>query len=170
MSMDYRIGIGYDIHRLVRGRKLFIGGVELPFNKGLLGHSDADCLLHAICDALLGAANQGDIGEHFSDRDPKYLNIASIKLLKKSNEIIRKKGFVINNIDAVLIAQEPKILPFRAKIIKKISEVLKLSEEKISIKAKTNEGLGAVGSGQAIACHAVVLIKKTKINKKRGIR
>ncbi len=159
-NMEERIGIGYDIHRLVEGRKLFIGGEEIPYHKGLLGHSDADVLLHAICDALLGACGQGDIGEHFPDTDPKYRNIASTKLLEDTCEIIKSKGFVIVNIDSVIIAEEPKLLPFRNKIIKKISQILKINEEKISLKAKTNEGLDATGQGQAIACYAVVLIEK----------
>ncbi len=158
--MEARIGIGYDVHRLVEGRKLFIGGEEIPYEKGLLGHSDADVLLHAICDALLGACGQGDIGEHFPDTDPKYHNIASTKLLEDTCEIIKRKGFVIGNIDSVVIAEEPKLLPFKGKIIKKISQILKINEEKISVKAKTNEGLDAVGQGQAIACYAVVLIEK----------
>ena len=158
--MEERIGIGYDIHRLVEGRKLFIGGEEIPYHKGLLGHSDGDCLLHAIGDALLGAVNQGDIGEHFPDTDPEYLNIASTELLKKIALIIEKNGFSIGNIDTVVITKEPKLLPFRKKIAKKISELLKVGEEKISIKAKTNDGLDATGQGQAIACYAVVLIEK----------
>ncbi|MDD5595185.1 MAG: 2-C-methyl-D-erythritol 2,4-cyclodiphosphate synthase [Candidatus Omnitrophica bacterium] len=158
--MEERIGIGYDIHRLVEGRKLFIGGVEIPYHKGLLGHSDADVLLHAICDALLGACGQGDIGEHFPDTDPKYRDIASTKLLEEACEIIKGKGFLIGNIDSVIIAEEPKLLPLRNKIIKKISQLLKINEEKISLKAKTNEGLDAIGQGQAIACYAVALIEK----------
>lgn len=153
-----RIGLGYDIHRLVKGRKLFLGGLEIPHARGLLGHSDADVLLHAICDALLGAVSKGDIGEHFPDTDPLYRNASSLELLKKVNALIKKNKFSINNIDAVIIAEEPKILPFRGKMRKIISRVLKINEDRISIKAKTNEGLGDVGGKKAIAAYAVALV------------
>ena len=158
--MEYRIGIGYDIHPLVEGRKLFIGGVEIPYIKGLLGHSDGDILLHAICDALLGAIAEGDIGEHFPDTDPKYHNISSLELLKKVDDLIKKKNFVINNIDTIVIAQEPKLLPFKKPIQQKIAQVLKIQPDCINIKAKTNEGFGEIGKAEAIACYAVVIITK----------
>lgn len=157
--MEYRIGIGYDIHRLVEGRKLFIGGVEIPYIKGLLGHSDGDVLLHAICDALLGAIAEGDIGEHFPDTDPKYHNISSVELLKKVDDLIKKKNFVINNIDTIVIAQEPKLLPFKKPIQQEIAQVLKIQPDCINIKAKTNEGFGEIGKKEAIACYAVVIIR-----------
>jgi len=159
--MSYRIGIGYDIHRLVEGRRLFIGGIEIPYIKGLLGHSDGDALIHAICDALLGAVAEGDIGEQFPDTDPKYYGISSIELLKTVDDLIKKKGFVINNIDTVIIAQEPRLLPFKEQMRQKIAEILKLQEEAVNIKAKTNEDLGEIGRKEAIACYAVVTIIKS---------
>jgi len=156
--MEYRIGVGYDIHRLIEGRRLFLGGVEIPFIKGLLGHSDADVLIHAIADALLGAMGEPDIGEMFPDTDPKYLNISSIELLIKVLDKMRKKKYRICNVDAVLVAQEPSISPFKAKIKKKLCETLKIDESCLNIKAKTNEGLGEVGKKEAIACYANALL------------
>jgi len=153
-----RIGIGYDIHRLVCGRKLFIGGVRIPFKSGLLGHSDGDVLLHAVCDALLGASALGDIGKYFPDTDPKYKDISSIKLLKKVNNLIKKDNLAINNIDTIIIAEEPKILLFQDKIKQSIAAALKVKKGSISIKAKTNEGLGVIGNKKAIACYAVVTL------------
>jgi len=156
--MSYRIGIGYDIHRLVEGRKLFIGGVEIPYIKGLLGHSDGDVLLHAICDALLGALAQGDIGELFPDSDPQYQGISSIELLKEVDALVKKKGFLVGNIDTVVIAEQPILLPFKKPIQKKIAQVLSIKEESVNIKAKTNEGLDEIGKGEAIAAYAVAII------------
>ena len=156
--MSHRIGIGYDIHRLVEGRKLFIGGVEIPYVKGLLGHSDGDVLLHAICDAFLGALGQGDIGELFPDSDPKYHGISSVELLKEVNALVKKKGFLVGNIDTVVIAEEPILLPFKKPIQKKIAQVLSIREENVNIKAKTNEGLDEIGEGEAIAAYAVAII------------
>ncbi len=158
--MEYRVGVGYDIHRLVEGRKLFIGAVEIPYIKGLLGHSDADVLLHAICDALLGASAKGDIGEHFPDRDPKYHDIASRELLKQVNDLLKMDDFSVGNIDAVVIAQEPVLLPFKKQMELQISKILGIPESSVSIKAKTNEGLGEIGRKEAIACYAVATIKK----------
>lgn len=158
--MQYRIGIGYDIHRLVEGRRLFLGGVEIPFVLGLLGHSDGDVLLHALCDALLGALGLGDIGEHFPNTDPQYDGISSIELLKQVAELVEKKKFRINNVDMVLVAEEPKLLPFKREIREKISAILKIKEEDISIKAKTNEGIGALGRKEAIAAYAVAAVVK----------
>lgn len=155
-----RIGIGYDIHRLIKGRKLFLGGLEIPHTKGLLGHSDADVLLHAICDALLGAVSLGDIGEHFPDTGPRYRNVSSLELLKKVNSLIKKNKFSVNNIDAVVIAEEPKILACRDKIKIIIARTLGIKENKVSIKAKTNEGLGDVGGKKAIAAYAVALVSR----------
>ncbi len=156
--MNYRIGIGYDIHRLVEGRKLFIGGVEIPYIKGLLGHSDGDALLHAISDALLGAVAEGDIGEHFPDTDPKYHNISSIELLEIVAELLKNKGFLVNNIDSVIIAQEPVLSPFKKQIQEKIAHILQLNADAVNIKAKTNEGLGEIGRKEAIACYAVAIV------------
>lgn len=153
-----RIGVGYDIHRLVEGRKLFLGGVEIPYVKGLLGHSDADALLHAICDALLGAMGQTDIGEQFPDSDSQYQDISSLELLRKVNELVKKSMFCINNIDSVVIAQEPVLAPFKKQMQSSISHVLDIPEDRINIKAKTNEGMGEVGRNEAIACYAAVII------------
>lgn len=158
--MEYRVGLGYDIHRLVEARKLFLGGVEIPYFKGLLGHSDADVLLHAIADALLGAAALGDIGEHFPDTDPQYQGISSVELIKKVKSMIKEKGFVISNIDAVIIAQEPNLSPFKKKIQEAIAGVLSLAPASVGIKAKTNEGLGETGRKEAIAVYAVASLNK----------
>jgi 2-C-methyl-D-erythritol 2,4-cyclodiphosphate synthase len=157
--MSYRIGIGYDIHRLVEGRKLFIGGIEIPYIKGLWGHSDGDLLLHAICDALLGAVAEGDIGEHFPDTDPKYHNISSIELLKTVADLIKNKGFLINNVDSIVIAQEPVLSPFKNQMQEKIAQILQVNAAAVNIKAKTNEGLGEIGKKEAIACYAVVIVE-----------
>lgn len=157
---DFRVGIGYDIHRLSEGRKLFIGGVEIPYIKGLLGHSDADALLHAICDALLGAAGAGDIGEHFPDTDPKYAGISSAELLREVAGKVRAKGFSIGNVDTVVIAEEPKLLPYKTQIRKRIAEVLNIEVERVSIKAKTNEGLDQVGAKNALVSFATVTLSK----------
>jgi len=156
--MKSRIGIGYDIHRLVEGRPLFIGGVEIPYIKGLLGHTDGDVLLHAICDAILGGLAEGDIGEHFPDNDERYYGIASAELLKATVPLIKKRGFNIGNIDAVVIAQEPILSPFKKQIERKIAEVIGITEKSVNVKAKTNEGLGELGRKEAIAAYAVVII------------
>lgn len=153
-----RIGIGYDIHRLKKGRKLILGGTEIPYSKGLLGHSDADVLLHAISDALLGASNLGDLGQHFPDTDPKYKNISSRIILKKVYQLVRKKGYKIINIDSTIIAEEPKLVPYLSVMKKNIAKILEIIDEKVSIKAKTNEKLGYLGKKQAIAVQAVVLL------------
>jgi len=154
--MEYKVGIGYDIHRLTEGRKLFLGGVEIPYSKGLLGHSDADALMHALCDALLGALALGDIGEHFPDTDPQYKGIAGSQLLKTVKQLVDKSGYKINNLDVVLIAQEPALTPFKKQMKQRICALLSLKEDCVNIKAKTNEDLGAVGNKEAIACYAVV--------------
>jgi 2-C-methyl-D-erythritol 2,4-cyclodiphosphate synthase len=158
--MSYRIGIGYDIHLLVQERKLFVGGIEIPYIKGLSGHSDADVLLHAICDALLGACAGGDIGEHFPDTDPQYQGISSVELLKRVDAMVKDKGFVISNLDTVIIAEQPVFSPFKKQIEVKIASVLNVNEGSVNVKAKTNEGLGAIGRGEAIAAYAVVIISK----------
>lgn len=158
--MSYRTGIGFDIHRLVGGRKLIIGGVEIPYVLGLLGHSDADVLIHTICDALLGALGCGDIGEHFPDTDPKYHNISSMELLRTVADLAKKKEYHISNVDTVIIAEEPVLLPFKKRMQENIAKVLRIKEDCVNIKAKTNEGLGEIGKKEAIACYAVVTITK----------
>ncbi|MGQ9534655.1 MAG: 2-C-methyl-D-erythritol 2,4-cyclodiphosphate synthase [bacterium] len=149
------VGIGYDIHRLVEDRPLYLGGVRIDFHLGLLGHSDGDVLLHAICDALLGAANLGDIGTHFPPEDKKYKDISSLKLLKKVGIFLKNSGFFTKNIDAVVIAEKPKILPYVTEMKKQISHTLAIASEHISIKGKTNEGIGDIGAGRAIAAIAI---------------
>lgn len=158
--MEYKVGIGYDIHRLTEGRKLFLGGVEIPYIKGLLGHSDGDALMHALCDALLGALALGDIGEHFPDTDPQYKGIAGSQLLKTVKQLVDKSGYKINNLDLVLIAQEPGLTPFKKQMKQKICALLNLKEDCVNIKAKTNEGLDAVGNKEAIACYAMVSLSQ----------
>jgi 2-C-methyl-D-erythritol 2,4-cyclodiphosphate synthase len=154
-----RIGHGFDVHRLVEGRKLIIGGIEIPFGKGLLGHSDADVLLHAICDALLGAAALGDIGNHFPDTDVRYKDISSLKLLKHVGELLTTKKYSICNIDTTLVLQEPKIFPFVEEMRTNIAISLNISKDSISIKATTNEGLGFIGSGEGAVAYAVAIIQ-----------
>ncbi len=149
------IGIGYDIHRLVENRPLYLGGVKIDFPLGLLGHSDGDVLIHAICDALLGAANLGDIGSHFPPDDNKYKDISSLRLLKRIGIFLKDSGFFPKNIDAVVIAEKPKVLPFVTEMKKNISRMLSMTPEHISIKGKTNEGIGDIGVGKAIAAIAV---------------
>ena len=155
-----RIGTGYDVHRLVAGRRLFLGGVEIPFDKGLLGHSDGDVLIHAICDAILGAISEGDIGTHFPDSDESIKGIESIKILTYVRELVKKKGYRINNVDAVIIAEEPKISPYREKITARLAEVLEIGETSVSIKGKTTEGLGFTGRKEGIAAQAAALLEK----------
>lgn len=157
-----KIGMGYDIHRLVDGRDLFLGGVKIPFEKGLRGHSDADVLLHAICDAILGAMAEDNIGELFPDTDPEYKDADSKALLGKVKEIMDKRGFKVGNIDCVIIAEEPKITPFRDKIKETISGILGVSSGRLSMKGKTNEGVGALGRSEAIAAQAIVLLEEVK--------
>jgi 2-C-methyl-D-erythritol 2,4-cyclodiphosphate synthase len=154
------VGLGYDIHKLVDDRELYLGGIKIDFPKGLAGHSDGDVLLHAICDALLGAANLGDIGVHFPPDDPRYKNISSNEILKKVATFLLNTGFIARNIDAVVIAQAPKILPYKTKIVKNIATTLSIPETMISIKGKTNEGIGLIGETKAIAAWAVCEITR----------
>ncbi len=156
--MTYRTGIGYDIHPLVAGRKLFLGGIEIPYIHGLLGHSDGDALLHAICDALLGAIGEGDIGEHFPDTDSRYDGISSTELLKTVYGLVTKKNFLIANVDTVVIAQEPKLVPFKKQMQQAIAGILNIKEDSVNIKAKTNEEMGEIGRKEAIAAYAVVTV------------
>jgi 2-C-methyl-D-erythritol 2,4-cyclodiphosphate synthase len=156
-----RVGVGYDVHRLVEGRRLFLGGIEIPFHKGLLGHSDGDVLIHAICDAILGAVSQGDIGTHFPDSDKSIEGIESTKILIHVANLAQKKGYTVGNIDAVVAAQEPKIAPIRDKIRESLAAIIGISADRISIKGKTTEGLGFVGKQEGIEVYAVVLLEET---------
>ena len=155
-----KIGIGYDIHRITEGRRLVLGGVEIPYVKGLEGNSDADVFLHAICDAILGALGAGDIGKHFPDTDPKYANISSLLLLKDVGDKAATQNFKIRNIDTVLIADEPKIGPFKDAMRNNISRTLNIDQDQVSIKATTSEGVGTIGRGEAMAAQAIVLLEK----------
>lgn len=155
-----KIGFGYDSHRLVDGRKLILGGVEIPYKKGLLGHSDADALVHAICDAIIGAIGGGDIGKHFPDKDPAYKDISSLKLLTYVGGMAKEKGFEVNNIDSTVILERPKLMAYTSEITNNVASALKISPDKVNVKAKTNEGMGFVGRGEGIAAFAVVTIRK----------
>jgi 2-C-methyl-D-erythritol 2,4-cyclodiphosphate synthase len=157
----YRIGQGFDIHKLVEGRKFVLGGVEIDYSKGLLGHSDADALVHSIIDSLFGALNLGDIGTHFPDNDPKYKDIDSLVLLKKAYEIIKNKGYEINNLDNTIIVQEPKMKPYIPLMKQKLADVMQIDIDLISIKAKTMEEQDSVGQKQAVVVNSVVLLKKS---------
>jgi len=152
--MDFRVGMGYDSHRFVKGRRLVLGGVEIPYTHGLLGHSDADALLHAICDALLGALGRGDIGEHFPDTDEQYKDIDSTLLLKNVFELVHKAGFRVGNVDAVILAQEPNLKEYKQGMAETIAACLQMDVAAVNIKASTNEGMGFVGRKEGIACYA----------------
>ena len=156
----FRVGLGYDIHKLVEGRPLIIGGIEIPYEKGLLGHSDADVLIHAIIDAMLGALALSDIGTHFPDTDPKYKGISSVELLKNVIGLIHEKGYVLNNIDSNIILQEPKMKPHIPNMVKNLSKIMGIDASQLSIKAKTNEQMDAVGEKFAIEASAVVMLRK----------
>lgn len=153
-----RIGMGYDVHKLVKNRKLFLGGIEIPHKFGLLGHSDADVLLHALIDALLGAMGEGSIGKHFPPTDNQYKGISSLSLLKKVKELLEDNKFNINNLDCVIVCEEPKIEPYVLKMKQKIAEVLQITIEQINIKGKTEEGLGFTGQKKGISSYAVCLL------------
>lgn len=155
-----RIGHGYDVHRLVEGRDLILGGMKVTYEKGLDGHSDADVLVHAVMDALLGAAGLGDIGKHFPDSDPQYKGISSMKLLKAVNEKIKTAGYGVGNIDVTLIAQAPKLASYLLQMEANLAVILGVSADRINIKATTEEHLGFTGSGEGIACHAVCLLEE----------
>ena len=157
---DMRIGMGYDVHKLVEGRPLILGGVEIPHTLGLLGHSDADVLVHAIMDALLGAAALGDIGKHFPDTDPQYKGISSMKLLEHVRLLLEKNGYVVENIDATVIAQKPKLRPYIAQMEENIAKTLGIVKEQINIKATTEEGLGFTGKKEGISAQAICCISK----------
>ncbi len=150
-----RVGMGYDVHRLTENRDLIIGGVKIPYEKGLLGHSDADVLLHAIMDALLGAAAMGDIGKHFPDTDPKYEGASSMKLLEHVGKLLEEENYQIINIDATIIAQRPKMAPHIPQMVENVARVLKLEKNQVNIKATTEEGLGFTGTGEGISSQAI---------------
>lgn len=156
----YRIGNGFDVHRFEKDRKLILGGVEIPHELGLAGHSDADVLLHAICDAILGAVGENDIGHHFPDTDPDYKNISSIAILKETEKILKSKDYAVVNIDTVIICQKPKLAPFIDPMKNSISKTLDISADQVGVKATTTEHLGFTGREEGIAATAIVLIKK----------
>jgi 2-C-methyl-D-erythritol 2,4-cyclodiphosphate synthase len=155
-----RIGFGYDIHPLVQGRKLILGGVEIPFEKGLQGHSDADVLLHAICDGILGALGEGDIGTHFPDSDLRFEGISSLELLRAVAGKVAEKNWVVENLDSTVVAERPRMGPFIPRMKEQIAGALRVSPQRINIKATTSEGLGFVGEGKGMAAYAVVLLKE----------
>lgn len=157
---DIRIGHGYDVHRLAEGRKLILGGVDIPWEKGLLGHSDADVLTHAVMDALLGAAGLGDIGKHFPDTDPAYAGADSLKLLEHVAGLLREQGFAVGNVDATVLAQRPKLAPHIPLMRDDLARAMGIDPGRVNVKATTEEGLGFTGSGEGMAAHAVALIEK----------
>lgn len=159
--MNYRIGIGYDLHRLVEHRKLVLGGVDIPYDLGLLGHSDADVLVHAIIDAILGSIACGDIGKHYPSDNPSYKNIDSLLLLGDVKDILSKNGYKISNIDSVIIAEKPKLSNFTSIMCENIANILNININQVSVKAKTMEGCGIIGESKAIAAKAVILVEKT---------
>jgi 2-C-methyl-D-erythritol 2,4-cyclodiphosphate synthase len=161
-KISLRTGFGYDSHRFAVDRKLILGGVEIPFEKGLYGHSDADALIHAICDALLGAVGAGDIGRHFPDNDPQYKNVSSMILLEAVKKIIDTRGFSINNIDATVVMETPKLAPYTAEMISNIASALNIAGTAVNIKAKTNEGMGFAGRNEGIAVFATVAVTERK--------
>ena len=163
-----RIGFGYDVHPLVKGRKLILGGVEIPFEKGLEGHSDADVLLHALCDAILGALGEGDIGKHFPNTDPQFRGISSVQLLRAVAAKMTEKDFVIGNLDSTVVAERPKIGPFIPRMKEEIAGALRISSQQINIKATTSEGLGFIGKGKGMAAYAVVLLKEARSSELKG--
>lgn len=153
-----RVGMGYDVHKLINGRKLILGGVEVPYEKGLLGHSDADVLIHAVIDALLGAAALGDIGIHFPDNDEKYKNISSLELLKNVKQLLDDKFYIIENIDSTIIAQKPKLAKYIPNMVENICRVLCLNKDQVNVKATTEEGLGFTGNGEGISSQAICML------------
>lgn len=155
-----RVGMGYDVHKLTEGRDLILGGVKIPWEKGLLGHSDADVLIHAVMDALLGASALGDIGKHFPDTDPAYKGISSLKLLEYVMDLLEKNGFSVGNVDAVIIAQKPKMAPHIPQMRKNLAEAMRIPEARVNVKATTEEGLGFTGRGEGIASQSVCLLEE----------
>ncbi len=157
-----RIGFGYDAHRLTEGRRLVLGGVEVPYEKGLLGHSDADVLVHAIIDALLGAAALGDLGSHFPPTDPQYKDISSLELLRRIRELLKRKGYNISNIDSTVVCQEPRLSDNIPEMVENITGTLQVEAGRVNIKATTEEGMGFTGSGSGVSAHAVALLEEKK--------
>ena len=157
-----RIGFGYDIHRLVEGRKLVLGGVQIPYEKGLEGHSDADVLLHALCDGLLGAMGEGDIGKHFPNTDPRFRGISSLKLLKSVAALMAERNLAVVNLDSTVVAEQPRIGPYIPQMVQKISTALEIPAGRVNIKATTSEGLGFIGEGKGIVAYAIVLLKNVQ--------
>jgi 2-C-methyl-D-erythritol 2,4-cyclodiphosphate synthase len=162
VSEGMRVGSGYDVHRLVEGRRLVIGGVVIPYDKGLLGHSDADVLLHAVCDALMGAGGLGDIGQHFPDTDPAFKDISSMELLSRTFQLIRAEGFYVNNVDATVLAEAPRLDEHRSSMRANIAGVLEMDPGDVNIKATTVEGLGAIGKGEGIAAMCIVTLGRSE--------
>lgn len=158
--MTQRVGLGYDVHRFVKGRKLFLGGVEIPHALGLDGHSDADVLIHAVCDALLGAIGRGDIGEHFPNSDPQYKNISSVKLLDMVFSLVRKEGYSVNNLDAIVVAEEPNLKAYKQAMQERLAQSLGVESRAVNIKATTNEGMGFTGRKEGMAAYATVLLTR----------
>ncbi|MFZ4620105.1 MAG: 2-C-methyl-D-erythritol 2,4-cyclodiphosphate synthase [Bacteroidota bacterium] len=157
-----RVGFGFDVHKLTAGRKLILGGVEIPFEKGLLGHSDADVLLHAVCDALLGAASLGDIGQHFPDTDQRYKGISSLELLSHVGNLLTQNGYTVGNIDSTLVLERPKIAPYVDSMRSNIAKALGITSGQVSVKATTNEGMGFIGVGEGAVAYAVTTIDSLK--------
>lgn len=157
---EYRVGHGYDVHKLADGRELVLGGVKIPFEKGLLGHSDADVLVHAVMDALLGAVALGDIGRHFPDSSDEFLEISSLSLLSRVKSLLKERGYSVINVDATLILQKPKVASYIPEMVKNISKILEIEESRINVKATTEEHLGFTGRGEGVSAHAVVMVAK----------
>ena len=154
-----RVGFGYDSHRFAEGRRFILGGMEIPHDKGLRGHSDADVLVHAICDAIIGAVGEGDIGTHFPDTDPRYRDISSMILLRRVRDMAADKGYAVHNVDTTVLAERPKLMPHTRQMAVNIAKVLDIPEDRINIKAKTNEGMGFIGCGEGVAAYAVVTVE-----------
>jgi 2-C-methyl-D-erythritol 2,4-cyclodiphosphate synthase len=159
-SPGFRMGIGYDVHPLTEGRPLILGGITIPYHQGLVGHSDADCLVHAICDALLGGISAGDIGRHFPDSDPQYKDVKSLLLLHKVVEMVAEKGFMIANIDATIVAQAPQLAPYLPQMEDRIAATVGVAKERVNVKATSTEGLDFAGRGEGIAAYAVALVER----------
>lgn len=157
-----KVGIGYDIHRLVEERKLLLCGVEIPYFKGLLGYSDGDVVMHAVADAMLGALSLGDIGQHFPNTDPEFKDISSSEIIKRVRDMVEARNYAVNNVDTIILAEEPKIYPFRDKMVESMAAALAIDKARINIKATTNEGVGSIGKGDAIAAYAVVTLEEKR--------
>jgi 2-C-methyl-D-erythritol 2,4-cyclodiphosphate synthase len=160
--VSFRVGSGFDAHRLAPGRRLMLGGVEVPHDRGLLGHSDGDCVAHAVCDALLGAAGAGDMGHHFPSREPRWKDVSGVEFARRSARIVRERGYEIENVDATVIAEAPALKPHLAAMSGALAEALTLEAERVSVKAKSSDGLGALGRGEGIAALAVALLRRSR--------